>query len=127
MAKYAGPFVIAKRLFEDVYKLDLPPEIKVHPTFHVSLLKPYHEDKVRPERKQVLRPPPELVGDHLEFEVEGILKCRNTKKKGKEYLEKWRGYHEKEATWVEAKYMANAKEMVERYESQRRSKTPGKH
>jgi hypothetical protein len=127
MAKYAGPFVIAKRLFEDVYKLDLPPEIKVHPTFHVSLLKPYHEDKVRPERKQVLRPPPELVGDHLEFEVEGILKCRNTKKKGKEYLVKWRGYHEKEATWVEAKYMANAKEMVERYESQRRSKTPRKH
>ena len=127
MAKYAGPFVIAKRLFEDVYKLDLPPEIKVHPTFHVSLLKPYHEDKVRPERKQVLRPPPELVGDHLEFEIEGILKCRNTKKKGKEYLVKWRGYHEKEATWVEAKYMANAKEMVERYESQRRSKTPRMH
>lgn len=63
MAKYAGPFVIAKRLFEDVYKLDLPPETKIHPTFHVSLLKPYHEDKVRPERKQVLRPSPELVGE----------------------------------------------------------------
>ena len=72
MAKYAGPFVIAKRLFEDVYKLDLPPKIMVHPTFQVSLLKPYHEHKVRPERKQVLRPPPELDGDHLEFEVEGI-------------------------------------------------------
>ena len=63
MAKYVSPFVIAKRLFEDVYKLDLPPETKIHPTFHVSLLKPYHEDKVRPERKQVLRPSPELVGE----------------------------------------------------------------
>lgn len=37
----------------------------------------------------------ELIGDHLEFEVESILKCRNTKKRGKEYLEKWRGYLEK--------------------------------
>ena len=55
------------------------------------------------------------------------MKCRNTKKKGKEYLVKWWSNHGKEATWVEAKYMANAKEMVERYESQRRSKTPRKH
>ena len=121
MAKYAGPFVIAKRLFEDVYKLELPQEIKVHPTFHVSLLKPYHEDTLRPERKQVLRPLPELVGDHLEYEVEGILKSRNTKKKGKEYLVKWRGYHEKEATWVGAKDMANAKDVVDQFEQRRQS------
>ena len=121
MAKYAGPFVIAQRLFEDVYKLELPQEIKVHPTFHVSLLKPYYEDTLRPERKQVLRPLPKLVGEHLEYEVEGILKSRNTKKKGKEYLVKWRGYHEKEATWVNAKDMANAKEVVDRFEQSRQS------
>jgi hypothetical protein len=126
MAKYAGPFVIEKRLFEDVYKLTLPPEIKVHPTFHVSLLKPYYEDTLRPERKQVLRPPPELVGDHLEYEVEGILKSRNTKRKGKEYLVKWRGYHEKEATWVEAKHMVNAKEVVDLYEAQRQGNKRGR-
>jgi hypothetical protein len=69
MAKYTSPFVIEKRLFEDVYKLILPPEIKVHPTFHVSLLKLYFKDTLRLERKQVLQPPPELVGDHLEHEV----------------------------------------------------------
>jgi hypothetical protein len=99
----------------------LPAEIKVHPTFHVSLLKPYHEDTLRPHRKQVLGPTPELVGDHLEYEVEGILKCRNTKKKDKEYLVKWQGYHEKEAIWVEAKHMINAKEVVDLYETQRQS------
>jgi hypothetical protein len=58
MAKYTSPFVIEKRLFEDVYKLILPPEIKVH-----------FKDTLRLERKQVLQPPPELVGDHLEHEV----------------------------------------------------------
>lgn len=115
IAEYTGLFVIEKWLFEDVYKLMLPMEMKVHPTFHVSLLKPYHEDTLRPECKQVLRPTPELVGDHLEYEVEGILKCKNTKKKGKEYLVKWRGYHEKEAIWVEAKHMTNAKVNINLY------------
>ena len=86
MSKFAGPFPIVERVFKDVYKLELLPEIKVHPTFHVSLLKPFKEDTLWPDREQVIRPPPDLVGDHLEYEVEGILKCRNHKRKGKEYL-----------------------------------------
>ena len=67
----------------------------------------------------MIRPPPDLVGDHLEYEVEGILKCRNHKRKGKEYLVKWRGFHEKEATWVAARDMGNAKEIVKRFEETR--------
>ena len=67
----------------------------------------------------MIRPPPDLVGDHLEYEVEGILKCRNHKHKEKEYLVKWRGYHEKEATWVAAKDIVLAKEIVERFEKTR--------
>ena len=119
MSKFAGPFPIVERMFKDVYKLELPPEIKVHPTFHVSLLKPFKEDTIWTGRKQVIRPPPDLVGDHLEYEVEGILKCRNHKRKGKEYLVKWRGFHEKESTWVAAKDMVNAKEVVKRFEETR--------
>jgi hypothetical protein len=119
MSKFAGPFPIVERVFKDVYKLELPPEIKVHPTLHVSLLKPFKEDTLWPNRKQVIRPPPDLVGDHLEYEVEGILKCRNHKRKGKEYLVKWRGFHEKEATWVAARDMVNAKEIVKRFEETR--------
>ena len=119
MSKFVGPFSIVERVFKDVYKLELPPEMKVHPTFHVSLLKPFKEDTLRLDRKQVIRPPPNLVGDHLEYEVEGILKCRNHKRKGKGYLVKWRGYHEKEATWVAAKDMVHTMEIVERFEKTR--------
>ena len=54
MAKFAGPFPVVKQVFDDAYKLALPPEIKVHPVFHVSLLKKYFEDSARPEREQVL-------------------------------------------------------------------------
>ena len=119
MSKFVGPFHIVEWVFKDVYKLELPPEIKVHPTFHISLLKTFKEDILWPDRKQVIQPPLDIVGDHLEYEVEGILKCRNYKRKGKEYLVKWRGYHEKEATLVAAKDMVHAKEIVERFEKAR--------
>ena len=76
MAKFAGPFLVVKQVFDDAYKLALPPEVKVHPVFHVLLLKEYFEDWVRPEREQVLRPVPELVGNHEEYEVETILNKR---------------------------------------------------
>jgi len=69
-----------KRLFENVFKLELPPKLKVHLAFHISLLKLYHEDTLMLISKQVLRCALELVDDHLDYKVEGILKNRNTKK-----------------------------------------------
>jgi hypothetical protein len=80
MSKFAGPFPIVERVFKDVYGLELPFEIKVHPIFHVSLLKPFKEDTLWPNHKSNH----DLVGDHLEYKVEGILKCRNHKHKRKQ-------------------------------------------
>ena len=48
----------------------------------------------------MLRPVPELVANHEEYEVETILNKRKLRSRDTEYLVKWRGYHVKEATWV---------------------------
>ena len=37
--KYYGPFQILQKVGEVSYRLDLPPNSKIHPTFHVSGLK----------------------------------------------------------------------------------------
>ena len=36
--KYYGPFQILHKVREVSYRLDLPPNSKIHPTFHVSCL-----------------------------------------------------------------------------------------
>jgi hypothetical protein len=50
--KFLGPYVslfkvLEKKLF-DTYKLELPENLKIHPTFNVSLLKPVALDASRP-------------------------------------------------------------------------------
>jgi hypothetical protein len=34
----AGPFKVLKKKYHDIYKLELPKNLKIHPIFHVSLL-----------------------------------------------------------------------------------------
>jgi len=47
---YDSPFPIFKKVGAQAYKVKLSPKIKYHYVFHVSLPKPYHGDKVDPNR-----------------------------------------------------------------------------
>ncbi len=115
MSPYAGPFKVLEKKLSDTYKLELPKNLRVHPTFHVSLLKPVSRDASRPNREQNSRPPPDLVHNEPEFEVEAVLKSRQLRGREREYLVKWKGYHAIEASWVNESDMEHAQKTIEEF------------
>jgi hypothetical protein len=74
MGPYAGPFKVLEKKLSDTYKLQLPENLRNHRTFRVSLLKRVFRDASRPNRENSSRPPPDLVHNEREFEVEAVLK-----------------------------------------------------
>jgi hypothetical protein len=93
LGPYAGPFKMLEKKFPDTYKLELPENLRIHPTFHVSFLKLVTRDASRPNRQHNSRPPPDLVHNEPKFEVKVVLKSRQLRGQKREYLVKWKGYH----------------------------------
>ena len=90
-----------KRIRNVVYKLKQPERLNLHPTFHVSFLKPYHSDP-SPNKVQAKRNSP-LVRVEFSKEIASILQDRkigNRKNKWTEYLVQWKGTPVSEASWV---------------------------
>ena len=70
-ARWIGPFTITQKVSPVAYRVDLPPGWHLHPVFHVDKLKKY----IRSEEflREVHPPPPIVVEDHLEYEVEDLI------------------------------------------------------
>ena len=101
------------------YKLELPESLKIHPVFHVSLLHPYQDPAMFSDRAPIAPPPiPITIDDAPEYEVEKILDHR-VHRRHLEYLVKWVGYPEYDASWEPEINLDNAKESVEAYRASR--------
>ncbi len=97
--RFVGPFTILEQVNPVTYKLQLPAQYKIHPTFHVSLLKPYFPS-VSPEPGLVEEPPlPLIIDEGAIYRVHEIL---NSRRRGGrlEYLVDWEGYGPEERSWV---------------------------
>ena len=69
--KCHGPFTITKRVSPVAYQLKLPTAWTIHDVFCASLLTPYRE--TTEHRANYTRPPPDLIKDAEEYEVEAIV------------------------------------------------------
>jgi hypothetical protein len=115
-SRFIGPYLIVEIISPVAYRLALPPTLKIHPVFHVSLLKPYASPEAVPDREVKQLPPPAvLVDDHEEFEVEQIL-ARRSHRRRIEYLVKWVGYPEYDASWEPESNLDNAKDAIAEFE-----------
>ncbi len=108
LGPYASPFKVLEKKFLDTYKSKLPENLKVHPIFHVSLLKLVTRDASRLNWKHNSRPPPDLIDNETEFEVEAVLRSRQLRGREREYLVKWKRYHPIKASSVNESNMEHA-------------------
>ena len=95
-----------KRIGVVAYKLKLPKRLQIHPTVHVSFLKPYHGDKQDPTRNEARRAPPTVMVQ-FDRKVDRILDkkvtgYRNGGNMITYYLAKWKGAAKIEASWEKA-------------------------
>jgi hypothetical protein len=107
--KYIGPFKIIDVHGSNAYRLELPSGWRVHPVFNVEYLEPYRSDGRTPEM-----PPPEVIDDAEEWEIEAVLNERRGRV-SIEYLVKWTGYDSVFNEWVPEKQMGSAQKAIEKF------------
>ncbi|PRQ56667.1 putative nucleotidyltransferase, Ribonuclease H [Rosa chinensis] len=98
---FYGPFKILDRIGSVAYRLELPPSSKIHPVFHVSLLKkrvgdsaPLSQTLPQFDEKGMINWLPERV---LDMSV-----VHKKKKAITQWLIQWSGLPKEDATWEEA-------------------------
>ncbi|CEP07157.1 hypothetical protein [Parasitella parasitica] len=117
--KRIGPFKIIRKLNSHVYKLDLPPSLKIHPTFHIAKLTPKSVTGLEDiENRKTKPPPPIIVNSNEEYEVEKVLDSRLYRNK-LQYKVKWKGYDDpSEDTWEPEENLENAALAIEEFHNE---------
>ena len=97
--RFVGPFNVEQRIGQQAYKLSLPENWKIHPMFHISLLKRWNAASLQEEEEVLANDDLELKEQY--YEIEKILRWRKVKRGRKilkEYLVLWKGYPIAEAS-----------------------------
>ncbi|XP_071739571.1 uncharacterized protein [Rutidosis leptorrhynchoides] len=92
--RYFGPFKILRRIGKVAYQLKLPTTSRIHPVFHVSLLRRCHGDP------QINRAPlPTIVNEDLPVLEPAAILGHRTHGSVPQALVAWQGCTSSEATW----------------------------
>jgi len=114
--KQIRPYTILEKIGSRAYKLDLPPSIKIHPVFHISLLEPTASSEPIPGHRQP-SPPPIIIDEQQEWEIDKILDSRSHRGKI-QYRVKWTGFHDPDRTWYPASNFENSPEAIRQFHTE---------
>jgi len=120
MPKWVGPYAVLAKAGTVSYKLKLPDNMRIHPVFHTSLLKPWKSS----ERHQVPPAPVEVEGEE-EYEVEEVLRHEPARGGKKKYLIKWVGYGPEYNEWKSEEELSHCADLVKAYWNRLPAQLPG--
>jgi len=107
--KQFGPFKVLRQVGDSSYELELPEGMNIHPVFHANLLR-LHPPESLPGQTQE-PPPPVVVDNQEEYEVDEVLDSRLWHGKLK-YKVKWTG-HPPDDTWYTAGNFDHCQELLD--------------
>ncbi|KAL3992222.1 crystallin, alpha A [Sarotherodon galilaeus] len=116
--RFIGPFEVEQIISPSAIKLKLPPSLRIHPTFHVSQVKPVGFSPLCPP--SVPPPPARLLDGHPAFTVRRILDVRR-RGRGRQYLVDWEGYGPEERSWVSRSLVLDPSLLSDFYRARRGS------
>ena len=119
MVRYDGPYTVIQAWPDSsVYTLDLPESMKILPTFHASLLRPFiANDNVLFPGRQHEEPGPIVTADGgQEYFVNRILD-RRRRGRGYQYLVEWVGYGPEHNQWMAGSEIDDLKALDEYFEA----------
>ena len=102
VVRFDGPYKIVRAFPESsTYTLELPPSMKMFPTFHASLLKRYHaNDDTQFPSRSFSPPAPVFTEDGLEEQdVESIIDHQR-RGRGYRFLVHWKGFPSSHDSWL---------------------------
>uniref|UniRef100_A0A453EA56 Chromo domain-containing protein n=1 Tax=Aegilops tauschii subsp. strangulata TaxID=200361 RepID=A0A453EA56_AEGTS len=105
--KYYGPFTVVQRIGQSTYKLHFPPEVKIHPVFHVSQLKKHIGARPIPSphlpmvnEDGTIKTEPALVLEVRQIPRHNLLVVQ--------WLIQWENLAPEDATWEDAEFIKHA-------------------
>ena len=75
--QFVGPFKVLERIERLVYRLQLPPNIKIYNVVSVTQLKPTIDPSLDKYNRRPPPPSPTIVDNKEEWEVERLLRKRS--------------------------------------------------